>query len=76
MGSIAQQDLDKKISILEQNDLDQARLLSDLAQQNGSLSKLVNILAKRTLIAIIIASISFLITIYLTIKSLLTYKII
>jgi len=69
MGSIAQQDLDKKISILEQNDLDQARLLSDLAQQNGSLSKLVNILAKRTLIAIIIASISFLITIYLLIKS-------
>ncbi len=62
------EELDTKISQLEQNDLAQAKLLSDLAQQNDNLSKLANALANRFLFTIIIAGVSFILTIYLLIK--------
>ena len=61
-------ELNTKISQFEQNDLAQAKLLSDLAKQNDNLSKLTNALATRFLYAIIIASVSFILTIYLLIK--------
>ncbi|MBU2445486.1 MAG: hypothetical protein KJ666_07935 [Bacteroidetes bacterium] len=66
--TITLDDLNKKISLLEQNDLDQAKLLSEMGQQNNNLSKLVNVLATITLYAIIIAGISLIITIYLLIR--------
>jgi len=68
--TITVQELDEKVSQLEQNDLDQAKLLSEMAQQTDNLSKLTNVLATRIMYAIIIASISLIITIYLLIRSL------
>ena len=68
--AITVQELDKKVAQLEQNDLDQTKLLSEMAQQTDNLSKLTNVLVTRTKYAIIVAGISLLIAIYLLIRSL------
>ena len=70
-SSITVLELDKKISQLEQNDLDQTKLISEMAKQNDNLSTLLNVLTKRLLFSISIASISFIISIYLLITSML-----
>jgi len=66
---ITLQGLDKKINQLEQNDLDQAKLLSEITQQTSNLSELSRALITRITFAIIIASISFIISLYLLIRS-------
>jgi|SRR5690606_6710605 len=65
------QDLNKKIIQLEQNDLDQAKLLSEMAQQTDNFSKLTKSLAIRILYATIISSIALVIAVYLLIRSLI-----
>jgi len=65
--SLTVQELDKKIAQLEQNDLEQAKLISDMAQQNENLSILANALAKRFWIAMIIASFSIILSLLLLI---------
>lgn len=66
---ITVEELDIKVSQLEQNDLDQAKLLSEMAQQSDNLSKLTIVLATRIMYAFIIAGISLIIMIYLLIRS-------
>lgn len=68
--AITLQELDKKVSQLEQNDLDQTKLLAEMAQQTDNLSKLANVLVTRIGYAIGMAGISLLISIYLLIRSL------
>ena len=68
--AVTLQELDKKVSQLEQNDLDQTKLLSDMARQTDNLSKLANVLATRITYAMIIAGISLVITVYLLIRTL------
>lgn len=70
-SSITVLELDKKISQLEQNDLDQTKLISEMADQNDNLTKLLNVLTKRLLFTAAIAGISLLISIYLLIISML-----
>jgi len=65
------QELEKRINILEQYDVEQAKLLSNISQAINSLSESSNILATRIIYIFCIASISFIITIYLLIKSFL-----
>jgi len=60
-------DLGKRVEQLEQNELNQAKLFSDLAEQNEKLSKLTNALATRFSISIIIASLSIILSIILLI---------
>ncbi|NQU67826.1 MAG: hypothetical protein HQ510_07790 [Candidatus Marinimicrobia bacterium] len=66
-STISIQELDNKIGQLEQNDVNQTKLLSDLAQQNDNLSKLTSALATRLLYAIIIASVCLISSIYIII---------
>ena len=67
-STISIQELYEKIDRLEQNDVNQTKLISDIAQQNDKLSILTSALATRLLYAIIIASVSFIISIYILIK--------
>ncbi len=66
--TVTVQELAEKISQLEQNDLDQTKLLSEMARQTDNLSKLTNVLIKRIRVAMMIAGISLLLAIYLLIK--------
>ena len=68
--AVTLQELDKKVSQLEQNDLDQTKLLSDMARQTDNLSKLANVLATRVAYTIIVAGISLVIAIYFLIRTL------
>ncbi|MCX6554970.1 MAG: hypothetical protein NTZ12_08160 [Candidatus Aminicenantes bacterium] len=68
--AITLQELDKKVSQLEQNDLDQTKLLAEMAQQTDNLSKLANVLVTRIRYATGFAGISLLISIYLLIRNL------
>jgi hypothetical protein len=68
--SITIQELDRKVFQLEQNDLDQTKLLSEMAQQADNLSKLTDVLITRVKYANIIAGISLLVSVYLLVRSL------
>jgi len=68
--TITLQELDRKVSQLEQNDLEQTKLLSEMAQQTDNLSKLSDALLSRVRYATIIAGLSLLLAIYLLIRSL------
>jgi hypothetical protein len=68
--TVTVQELDRKVAQLEQNDLDQTKLLAEMAQQTDNLSKLSNVLVTRIRYANIIAGISLLMAIYLLIRSL------
>jgi hypothetical protein len=68
--TITVQELDRKVSQLEQNDLDQTKLLSEMAQQTDNLSQLTNVLIRRVKYANIIAGVSLLMAVYLLVRSL------
>jgi len=68
--TVTVQELDKKVSQLEQNDLDQTKLLSEMARQTDNLSKLTSVLATRIVYALSMAGISLVISIYLLIRTL------
>lgn len=68
--TITVQELDKKISQLEQNDLEQTKLLSEMAQQTDNLSKLTSVLIRRVKYANIVAGVSLLMAIFLLVRSL------
>jgi hypothetical protein len=68
--TITVQELDRKVAQLEQNDLDQTKLLSEMAQQTDNLSKLTNVLVTRIKYANIFAGTSLIIALYLLVRSL------
>lgn len=68
--TVTLQELNRKVAQLEQNDLDQTKLLAEMAQQTDNLSKLTNVLITRTKYAFGIAGISLIIAIYLLMRTL------
>jgi len=66
---ITLQGLNNRINQLEQNDLDQTKILSDISQEINNLSEISSNLSTRIIYIFCIASISFIISIYLLIKS-------
>jgi predicted PurR-regulated permease PerM len=69
--TVTLQELDRKVAQLEQNDLDQTKLLAEMAQQTDNLSKLTSGLVTRIKYAHITAAISLIIAIYLLMRTLL-----
>ena len=61
-------DLNERIEQLEQNALEKAKLISDMANQIDNLSKLANVLAKRILFANTITLVSLALVIYLLVR--------
>lgn len=68
--TITVRELDRKVSQLEQNDLEQTKLLSEMAKQTDNLSKLTNVLIRRVKYANIVAGVSLLIAIFLLVQRL------
>jgi hypothetical protein len=61
--------LETRLAQLEQNDLEQAKLLSQVTQQTNYLSQLINILSRRILYIFILSFLAFIISIILLIRN-------
>jgi hypothetical protein len=68
--TVTAQELHNKIARLEQNDLDQTKLIADMARQTDNLSKLIQVLATRLRLALIAAGLALLMAVFLLIRAL------
>jgi hypothetical protein len=61
--------IEMRISQLEQNDLDQAKLISQITEQTSNLSQLIKVLSRRIIYIFILSLTAFAISLFILIKS-------